>query len=54
MIPPPQKQQKKNTLDGLNSINKIQVSTCLKMFETGSKPRGILEKSLNILDKSST
>lgn len=52
--PPPQKKQKKNTLDGLNSINKIQVSTCLKMFETGSKPRGILEKSLNILDKSST
>ena len=24
------------------------------MLETGSKPRGILEKSLNILDKSST
>lgn len=27
--------------------------TCLNMLDTGSKPRGILENSLNILDKSS-
>ena len=32
----------------------MSVQTCLNIFETGSKPRGILEKSLNILDKSST
>ena len=31
-----------------------EVQTCLNILETGSNPLVIFEKSLNILDKSST